>query len=110
MPNGRSEPYRRVVDIMGSETNLNGGRFWNYNAEVRSHSVSVDMRGFLSPAAAIVIEWIAENCIDSWSFHLGKRFTGKRYDGLAFTIFFQSKEDAVLFRLALIGNIYGSPD
>ncbi len=102
--NGLQATTLPMLDISSSESELREGRFWNFDPSVRKNAITINLgKGYklidkaFRFGIAQIVEWIAENCLDKWSFHMSLLMP----DDVTLTMFFNSVEDAVLFRLSL---------
>lgn len=82
--------------LLGSESQLRGGRFHAYDAAVRSHPVTIPMFGKKGYQGFInMVEWIADNAHGAWAFLLQVK---GQWD-CDITFYFDNAMDAMLFRL-----------
>ncbi len=105
----RVTTHNRMLPVHYSERELSGGRFWNYHPHLRTHPVTIRVGLVFDPHLHIftmgrIFEWLAENCEEAWAFHMS-------YDtDLALTIFFESVQDKVLYRLSLSRGVIDEND
>lgn len=89
-----------IMPLYGSELKLDGGRFLRYSRTLANNGVSVGKIRFdiVSMAFTRAVEWIAENTVSTWNFHLAYTETDA---ALQMTFYFDDPTDAVIFRLSI---------
>ncbi len=89
-----------ILSLYGSELNLNGGRFLRYRRTLVENGVFVGKLRFnvISLAFARAVEWVADNTISLWNFHLAYV---ENDAALQMTFYFDDPTDAVIFRLSI---------
>lgn len=89
----------KMMSLRGNEIKLNDGRFSSFTLVAQDNKIEVNFNGCgqdeLSFRFAEIVEWIATNVSDEWSFNPITESVGKM--NIEFT--FKSAEHAVIFKL-----------
>lgn len=96
--NNRDTPIY-PMDLLGSEKNLDDGRFHSYNDSLAANPVAIGIIHYadISQSFTNMVEWVAEYA-GMWNFHFEHHH---EMMSLSLTFYFDQPVDAMLFRLSI---------